>query len=163
MGAKNLPAVSDLARRSVSNLSPVQRADVLRWANQSLVVIHNNKISKAQKVTRLRRIRTPKAKRAILIALMQAVKGKAWDDQSWARRFALVGLLAGAAAFGGQGAGIAAMGGAVGVPLALLSTIGGTFLGALVDELQKEKLPSIKVRSKKRAVTSKKRRQKQLR
>ena len=66
------------------------------------------------------------------------IKSKAWDNQSWARRIGLVGLTTGVAAFGLEGAGIVAMGGGIGVPLALLSTAGGTFLGVVIDELNKE-------------------------
>jgi len=163
MGAKKLPVVTDLVRRSVSKLDKDQKADVLRWANQSLTVVKNKDLSKVEKITRLKRITKPKAKRAILIALMQALKGTAWDDRSWAGRFAIVGLLAGAAVFGGQGAGIVAMGGGVGVPLALLTTIGGSFLGSLVDELQKPKTSPVKSRSKKRVLATKKKTRKQLR
>lgn len=60
-----------------------------------------------------------------------------WKDRSWAARLGLSGATAAALASAGQGAGIAALGTAVGVPLWLVLGAGGTFLGTLIDELRK--------------------------
>jgi hypothetical protein len=70
---------------------------------------------------------------------VKAIKVVAWDDQTWARRLFIGGAVVGIASFGGESAGIAAMGTAVGVPLALISTVGATILGVLIDETKKEK------------------------
>mgnify|MGYP006888963638 CR=1 FL=1 len=74
----------------------------------------------------------------IFFYFFRIFKNKAWSNQSWARRFGVIGATLGTAAFGTQAAGLAAMGGAVGISLALVSTVGATFVEVLVDELTKE-------------------------
>ena len=63
------------------------------------------------------------------------VKRLAWDDRSVTARFGLAGMAVGAAVFGGQGAGIAALGTAIGVPLWIVFGAGAAFAGVLIEEL----------------------------
>src|SRR5262249_22565538 len=65
-----------------------------------------------------------------------------WDDRGWAARLALSGVTVGAVLFSGEGAGIAALGSAIGVPLWLVLGAGGAFLGCLIDELHKKTPPT---------------------
>jgi len=65
-------------------------------------------------------------------------KRLAWDDRGLKSRFGLGGLAIGMTFFGGQGAGIAALGTAIGVPLWVVFGAGGAFAGMLLDELQAE-------------------------
>lgn len=63
------------------------------------------------------------------------MKQHLWDERSWPARGALLGLTIGVATLGSEGAGIAALGGAIGVPVFLLTTAGGALLATIVSEL----------------------------
>jgi hypothetical protein len=66
------------------------------------------------------------------------IKRHAWDDRSLATRVAGIGAFTALALGGGEaGAGIAALGTAVGVPLWIVFAAGGAFAGALLEEIQK--------------------------
>jgi hypothetical protein len=66
------------------------------------------------------------------------IKRHAWEDRSLATRLAGVGVFTALALGGGEaGAGIAALGTAVGVPLWIVFAAGGAFAGTLLDEIQK--------------------------
>ena len=74
--------------------------------------------------------------------------GRSWRQHAARRRCvsqilpARLGISAAALGllfFSGQAAGIAAMGGAIGVPLWIVFGAGGTFAGVLIDEIKKRK------------------------
>jgi hypothetical protein len=68
------------------------------------------------------------------------VKRHGWDNRSRPARLGM-GAAAGAVAFfGGKGAGIAALGGAVGVPLWVVFGAGGAFAGVLYEEITGRRL-----------------------
>jgi hypothetical protein len=71
----------------------------------------------------------------LLSAVGRPLKQVAWDDRTWAVRLGL-GVAIGAAATTSQGAGIAALGTAVGVPLWVVLGAGASFAGVLLDELE---------------------------
>lgn len=71
--------------------------------------------------------------------LSRELKRKGWDDRNLASRFGLTGAAVGLAIFGGQGAGIAALGTAVGVPLWVVLGSGAAFAGVLADEFTRKK------------------------
>lgn len=119
-------------------LTENEKSNVLQWAEKSLVVIENKNLSKIEKVKQLNKLETPKAVLTFFQALLRFLKNKTWTNQSWARRLGLIGAAVGTAAFGTQAAGLATMGTGIGVSLALVSTVGATFVGVLVDELSKE-------------------------
>ena len=72
------------------------------------------------------------------------VKKVGWDERTSSARLGLVGAGAGLALFGGQGAGIAALGTAIGVPLWIVLGAGASFAGVLVDEIKRAKLAPTK-------------------
>lgn len=92
-----------------------------------------------------------KAKRAISLTssssvvwptikiLARELKRLGWSDRSWAGRLGLAGAAIGATVFGGQGAGIAALGTAIGVPLWIVLGSGAAFAGVLVEELTRKR------------------------
>ncbi len=75
--------------------------------------------------------------KTLLIQAMKQIKTKAWDERGWPARLALAGLTAGVGGVGLEGAGIAAMGGAIGLPLFLRTSAGGALLGSIIQELEK--------------------------
>ena len=72
---------------------------------------------------------------AALVA--RSFKALAWDNRGLAARLALGGAIVGVVFFGGQGAGIAALGTAIGVPLWVVFGAGSAFLGVLYDEIMR--------------------------
>lgn len=138
MEAKKLALVRTVVSEAVSQLDEQEKAVVLQWAKESREVVTQSSLTKKEKFARLREISSAKPVVVVLKAVARLLKSKAWDNQSWARRLGIAGLAAGVASFGLEGAGIVALGGGIGVPLALLSTAGATFLGVVIDELKKE-------------------------
>jgi hypothetical protein len=66
-------------------------------------------------------------------------KRLAWNERGTTSRFGLIGVAIGATIFGGRGAGIAALGTAIGVPLWVVLGAGGAFAGMLIEELSPTK------------------------
>lgn len=62
-------------------------------------------------------------------------KDRFWDKRSTTTRVGLAGSIIGLAFFGGQGAGIAALGGAIGVPLWVVFGAGAMYANHLREEL----------------------------
>jgi hypothetical protein len=71
----------------------------------------------------------------IMKVLAKEIKRISWDERSTKARFGLAGAGAGITLFGSQGAGIAAFGTAIGVPLWIVLGAGSTFAGVLTEEL----------------------------
>ncbi|MDX2463544.1 MAG: hypothetical protein QNK31_03445 [Porticoccus sp.] len=67
--------------------------------------------------------------------IARETKRLAWDDRSLKGRLGLGCAALGIALFGGQGAGIAALGTAIGVPLWVVFGAGGAFAGVVYEEI----------------------------
>ncbi len=131
-----------VARQWTSGLSDRERLELHRWAQELLDVRNSDaplhrKVQAALRATAHAEVARPLVMQFGRQARELGLRSKEllWDERSWAARIGLLGVSAGAGAFGAQGAGIAALGGAIGVPLWLVIGAGGAFLGALVDEL----------------------------
>lgn len=72
----------------------------------------------------------------VIRLLAAEVKRIGWDERSMKARLGLAGATIGAMFFGGQSAGIAALGTAIGVPLWVVLGAGATFAGVLIEELK---------------------------
>ncbi len=107
------------------------------WASQ-LLEIRSLPLPAVAKATRAIRLT---ANRAVLWPAMklvaQELKKVGWSERSYAGRFGLAGATVGAAVFGGHGAGIAALGTAIGVPLWIVIGSGAAFAGVLIDEFNR--------------------------
>jgi hypothetical protein len=77
--------------------------------------------------------------RSVIVPLARHIgqQGKrfVWTDRTWAGRLGLGAAGIAAVTTAGKGAGIAALGGAIGVPLWIVFGAGGSFAGMLLDEL----------------------------
>jgi hypothetical protein len=71
--------------------------------------------------------------------IARETKRLAWDDRGLKGRLGVSGAAVGLAFFGGQGAGIAALGTAIGVPLWVVFGAGAAFLGVLYEEITGKK------------------------
>jgi hypothetical protein len=133
-----------IALRLSQMLDDEAASAVLAWASE-LRDIRESDLSLAAKGRKaMRTSLDPRFLKIVLHVIGDAVaegsstaKKLAWDDRGWPARLGLVGVAAALATFGSQGAGIAALGSAVGVPLWLVLGAGGTFLGTIIGELTK--------------------------
>ena len=71
--------------------------------------------------------------------IARTTKGLAWNERGLKGRLGIGGAAAGLALFGGQSAGVAALGTAIGVPLWVVFGAGATFLGVLYEEITDKK------------------------
>ena len=126
-----------LAITIVQSTSPSDQILLQQWITQLLVLKDAplGKLKKAKKAIAI----TASSKVAIAAAkiVTRHVKRVAWDERSTAARFGLGGAALGLAAFGSQGAGIATLGTAVGVPLWVVSGAGASLAGVLLEELNR--------------------------
>lgn len=74
----------------------------------------------------------------ILHVIWKEMKRLGWEERSFPARMAL-GAAVTALTLSGQGAGIAALGGAIGVPLFVVFGAGGALAGVIVDEIRAKK------------------------
>lgn len=128
----------------VSEIEDADRQQLLAWAQQ-LVEIRNSNLPAVAKASRALEASakkevvsaTAKALYRRLEPYMEEVKRHGWDERGVAGRFTIGGVVLGATVFGGQGAGLAALGSAIGLPLWLVLGAGGALLGTLVEELSR--------------------------
>jgi hypothetical protein len=113
-----------------------QQQALLEWSKELLAIRHSDdsvaaKGKAAVAATAQRKVIWP-----IVRVVLNRLKRLGWDERSWKARLGIGTALATVAIFGGQGAGIAALGTAIGVPLWIVFGAGGTFAGLLIDELE---------------------------
>lgn len=72
----------------------------------------------------------------VVKAISLEVKRHGWDERSTKAKYGLVGAATGIALFGSQGAGIAALGTAIGVPLWVVLGAGAAFAAPFVERLR---------------------------
>lgn len=130
------PGTPALVRRLNRHLTDEQRQDLIRWSEE-LLAIRESDVPPLEKA---RRALEETYRARVVLAFLSGAGGTlrqvAWDDRSWAARLGLGGAAFAVAAFGGQGAGLAAVGTAIAVPLWIVLGAGGSFAGMLIDELQ---------------------------
>ncbi|MDH1261976.1 hypothetical protein [Pseudomonas sp. GD03944] len=132
-----------LAERIASTANASEKEALRLWIER-LLEIKDSDLPAAQK-----------AKQAIAVTgssdvvlptvkiIARETKRLAWDERSLKGRLGIGGAVVGLALFGGQGAGIAALGTAVGVPLWVVFGAGAAFVGVLYEELTGKK-PDVK-------------------
>ena len=101
-----------------------------------LLCIRDSALNRKEKAKRALRVtvRSDVAKHLAML-IGTELKRVGWDDRSWPSRLALAGVLLALGPFWGEGAGIVAMGGAIGVPLWVVFGAGGAFAGVVLQEL----------------------------
>ncbi len=112
---------------------------VLRsWANQ-LLAIRDASISPLEKAKKAILITAASgAIRPFISFLGSEIKRIGWDERGLSARLALSAAASCALVFSGQGAGIAALGGAIGVPLWIVFGAGGAFAGVIIEEIKRQ-------------------------
>ncbi len=124
-----------IAVRIADNASPTEREALLYWMI-NLLQIRHSKLSSLQKakqaiaLTKRSEVTWPVVK-----MLAGELKRVGWDERTTKGRAGLLTAGGALALFGGQGAGIAALGTAVGVPLWIVLGAGAYFATGFIQEL----------------------------
>lgn len=133
--ALSAAAAADFAHRVTAATTVEEQAALLVWLQQPSDARYSNitalsKAIEAQTITANSDALWP-----VLKTVVGELKHHCWDDRSFKARFGIVGATAGFSAFGWAGAGIAALGGATGLPLSIVLGAGSLAAGALIEEL----------------------------
>jgi hypothetical protein len=124
-------------------LSDEERGALIGWARDLLAIRSGTEAP----MRKARRALGATYRRKVVTTLLSTTAGSlkdlAWDDRSWSARLGIGAAAITAATFGMQGAGIAALGSAIGVPLWIVLGAGGSFAGMLVDELSRGRTPRV--------------------
>jgi len=125
----------ELIENEIQNLNQVEKQNLLDWAIQVKDIQDNKSLTKKQKIYNLRKLNN---KRAFFnsIQLIQSYFSTKWKKANLPTKFTLIGGGAGLLIAGSQGAGIAALGGAIGIPFFLITAGGGALIGTLIDNLK---------------------------
>ncbi|WP_426212608.1 hypothetical protein [Massilia sp. TWP1-3-3] len=130
--------VRSLAVTVVAQSSDSERIALLKWAEEMRAIVNRpgSLIKKATSAIQLT------AHSKVLLPIMKLAGGElkrlGWDDRGLPARIA-IGAAGAALTLSGSGAGIAALGGAIGGRLWVVFGAGGAFVGVIIDELNKPK------------------------
>ena len=139
MTDKDFQTQRQLAVRIAENANATEKEAIRQWIDR-LLVVRASELSSLKKaklaisVTADSQVVLPTVK-----IIGREMKRLAWDDRSVKARFGLGGTAIALAAFGGQGAGIVALGTGIGVPLWVVFGAGATFVGVLYEEITGKK------------------------
>ncbi len=135
---ENQDTAAQVAKVIFQGATEAERLAVAEWLRTLITIAEGDaspleKAKQAVEETTQREIIWP------VVALLAAeMKRHAWDDRNFATQLLSIGVLSALTLGGGAaGAGIAALGTAVGVPLWIVFGAGGAFAGAILDEMQK--------------------------
>lgn len=130
------PAQLVIVQDIVDDTNLEQQQALLEWSKDLLAIRHSEdsgvvKVKATVAATAQRKVIWP-----IVRVMLYRLKRLGWSERSWKARLGIGTVAATALVFGGQGAGIAALGTAIGVPLWIVFGAGATFAGLLMDELE---------------------------
>ncbi|MBX3725468.1 MAG: hypothetical protein KF823_06070 [Xanthomonadales bacterium] len=124
-----------LAVRIASTANAAEKEAIRIWIERLLEI----KASNLPAIQKAKQAITLTASSSVVVPTVKIIaretKRLTWDDRGLNGRLGLGGAAIGLALFGGQGAGIAALGTAIGVPLWVVFGAGAAFLGVLYEEI----------------------------
>lgn len=127
--------MSNLAKNLVENMSDEEKIQVRNWAKSAYVIRNDESISSIQKIKQLMQLTSrEKLLGSFFKKLGKIIKKHSWDERALAGKLALSGLVIGATISGTKMAGIATAGLGVGIPVYILTSAGGAFLGTIIQE-----------------------------
>lgn len=113
--------------------------EIIDFLKTAQKIVGNDGFSFKTKLAELYRLTDARKTAAIFMrGIAESVKSYKDSDLPWAVKIAVPVTLGGAAIVGGQGVGIAALGGAVGAPAVLLIFIGAAGIGTIIEAFVKE-------------------------
>lgn len=128
-----------LAVRIATTANDAEKEAIRVWIERLLAVKDANlpalqKARKAIIITAESKVVLPTVK-----IIARESKRLAWDDRGLKGRLGIGGAAVGLTLFGGQSAGLAALGTAIGVPLWVIFGAGAAFVGVLYEEVTRKK------------------------
>ena len=130
--------VQDLGKAIVIATKPEDLDALRNWAQTMLEI----RASNAPALEKAKRAVAASADKKVLAPILNVawreMKRVGWEERSLPARMAM-GAGVAALTLSGQGAGIAALGGAIGVPLFVVFGAGGALAGVIIDEVRKKK------------------------
>ena len=130
---------SELAQRVWAQTAPDERDALITWLHKLATIRDSGAPTPRRAYLALKCTLTSKAVVPLAKQLGRECKRHGWDERSSKWRAFLGGSAAGLLLLGTQGAGIAALGGAIGVPLWLVVGGGAAVLDALLDSSKSNK------------------------
>ncbi len=121
---------------NLDSLKEEERIQLLVWAENVKAIQKDKSLTKKKKISRLIKLSNSNTFKSCSKLAMSYSK-KYWKNASYAERLGIIGAGGALTLVGFGGAGIAALGGAIGVPLFLITAAGGTFIGTIIDKLNK--------------------------
>lgn len=126
-----------LAAKVIDQASPEERDVLLRWARE-LMSIRDSDLPTLQKAKDAIAVTIrSKAIWPFVVTVGKEIKRLGWDERSLPAKLGLSAAALAAIAFSGKGASIAALGGAIGVPLWVVFGAGGAFAGVIIEEISR--------------------------
>ena len=113
-----------------------QLEETLNLAQKIKVIQNNKSLTKKQKKQTIRQILKEK-KKYFLRMIYVFLHKKIWTERSWAVRLALIAAIPGI--IKGGSVGLATMGIGIGIPIFLVTALGGMFIGVVIEEIKKKK------------------------
>jgi hypothetical protein len=134
-GMSSKSALPSWLERILSRLS-VEEREELKAFFEALLQIRNSDASPRKKLRRTTEaVRDAKTLWPVLREVGRVAKQHTWDDRGPSMRWGMAGAGAALVLFGGQGVGIAAFGGAIGLPLWIVFGAGAALARNVVDSL----------------------------
>ena len=124
-----------LARRIAQTMPPEEQQRFRTWVARLVEIRQSNVGSFSKAVQAVAATVSNGVAISIARQLTAELKRLGWTERGLKWRVAFLASVVSAVMTGGQGAGIAALGGAIGVPLWLVIGAGGAFLAMLYEEL----------------------------
>ncbi len=132
--------MSNLAKKILENFSQEDKEVIKSWAESAIVIKNDGSLSQQQKVKKLYELSSKgDVIKRFLKGSFNLIKKEGWDKRSLPARLAILGGSVGVVVGGSQMVGIASAGIGIGMPLFLLTSAGGAFLGVIIKEVQESK------------------------
>ena len=127
----------DLARAVVAQASLTEQQLLAAWARQMLVIRDSRASSVDKAKQAIAATVESKAIWPFIRTIGSEIKRVGWDERSLPAKLGLSAAALAAVVFSGKAAGLAALGGAVAVPMWIVFGAGGAFAGVLIEEVNR--------------------------
>ena len=117
-------------------LNEDEKKQLLEWAETVQKIRDDKNLSLKEKLNELKRLNNSSTFKNTSKFVIAKTK-KHWKNANYTKKLALIAGVGTISLVGFSGAGIAALGGAIGLPLFLLTTAGGALVGSIIDGLKR--------------------------
>ncbi|MHA7864873.1 hypothetical protein [Flagellimonas marinaquae] len=117
-------------------LTEEEKDQLLEWAERVKAIQNDKSLSFKEKLNELKQLNNSSTFKNISKYVGKKTKDQ-WKKANYTKRLAFLAGAGTLSLVGFSGAGIAALGGAIGLPLFLLTAAGGAVVGSIIDGLKK--------------------------